>query len=157
LNFASEEDYIAVKRKAGRHFPADPEGKLKAYFEATYEDQTDFKLHRLASVNLESLSTEISKRTYPSGNIQGVAAKYYNTALILRMVNPVVSYSETPQTLIKENGAFICAEISALVRAMDKRNVPVPIHVSFYWSDKYRDWVPWELAANSYAGLSLLF
>jgi hypothetical protein len=38
-----------------------------------------------------------------------------------------------------------------------KISIPVPIHVSFYWSDLDDAWIPWEMASYAYSGWWALF
>jgi hypothetical protein len=111
----------------------------------------------LFGINPESLTVSINEEKSAESKMAGEGLRYFKSLLLVSH-NAAITYAETPASIIKSKGKFLCARVRGIVQVADadlKR--PMPMFVTFYWSETYSAWLPWEMASYAHTKWMALF
>jgi hypothetical protein len=111
----------------------------------------------LFGINPNSVSVSINEEKSAESKMSGEGLRYFKSLLLVSH-NADITYVETPVSIIKSKGKFLCAGVRGIVQVADadlKR--PMPMFVTFYWSESYSAWLPWEMASYAHTKWMALF
>jgi hypothetical protein len=131
--------------KSNLTMPSDQEGLFKLYWQK-YADANNEWSNFWVGISFTNSSVEVEISTNSIPPLREYVLLKENIGV--SGVSPMIDFSITPETILKQNKQVYYATVSLLAKNND---VTCPVYCRFYWSETHQKWLPSE-QVTAYSG-----